>query len=68
MHKKRDLILEKLVGHLKIEEEICLKDKLEMRRILISRNLLIRAGLRLSVDSDRLVITHNGEFVGKCIL
>jgi hypothetical protein len=37
----------------------------EMRRNLISGSLLMKAGLKLSFDSDRLVITHNGEFVGK---
>ena len=37
----------------------------EMRRNLISGSLLMKAGLKLSFDSDRLVLTRNGEFVGK---
>lgn len=37
----------------------------EMCRNLICGSLLIRASLRLSFDSDRLVITHNEEFMGK---
>jgi len=37
----------------------------EMRRNLISGSLLMKAGLKLTFVSDRLVMTRNGEFVGK---
>lgn len=37
----------------------------EMRRNLISGSLLMKAGLKLTFVSDRLVMTRNSEFVGK---
>ncbi|KAL8155440.1 hypothetical protein AgCh_000725 [Apium graveolens] len=37
----------------------------EMRRNLIYGSLLMKAGLKLSFDSDRLIITQNGDFSGK---
>ncbi|KAH6794775.1 centromere protein X [Perilla frutescens var. hirtella] len=36
-----------------------------MRRNLISGALLNKAGLKIVVESDRVVLTKNGEFVGK---
>jgi len=37
----------------------------EMRRNIISGSLLMKASLKLTFVSDRLVMTCNGEFVGK---
>ena len=37
----------------------------DMRRNLISGALLMKAGLKLLLESDKLVITRNNEFVGK---
>lgn len=36
-----------------------------MRRNLVSGALLVKAGLKLVFEADRVVLTRNGEFVGK---
>ena len=36
-----------------------------MRRNLVSRSLLNKAGLKLVFEADKLVLTRNGDFVGK---
>lgn len=37
----------------------------DMHRNLISRSLLNKVGIKFMFDSDKLVLTHNGDFVGK---
>ena len=37
----------------------------DIRRNLISGSLLNKAGIKLSFESDKLVLTRNGIFVGK---
>ncbi|KAA0042223.1 ty1-copia retrotransposon protein [Cucumis melo var. makuwa] len=36
-----------------------------LRRNLVSRSLLNRAGLKIVLESDKVVLTKNGDFVGK---
>ena len=59
----------KVIPKLTSEKTIALQNVMhvsDIHRNLISGSLLNKAGIKLTFESDKLILTRNGTFIGKC--